>query len=88
MWRPGPRIGVIHATTLAIKPAMAAFAAHWPDARPVNLLDESLQSDADNTDYDGPSFTQRILALAEYQVANGAEGLLFTCSASTPASCR
>ena len=81
MWRPAPRIGLIHATSQAIKPALAAFAQHWPEALPVNLLDESLQSDADNTDYEGPSFTHRILALAEYQVANGAQGLLFTCSA-------
>lgn len=85
MWRPAPRIGLIHATPLAIKPAMAAFAEHWPEAKPVSLLDDSLQSDADNTGYDGPSFTQRILALAEYQVANGAVGLLFTCSAFSDA---
>jgi hypothetical protein len=79
------RIGLIHATPLAIEPVMAAFRAHWPAARPVGLLDESLQSDADNTGYDGPSFTQRMLALAEYQVANGARGLLFTCSAFSEA---
>ncbi len=76
---------MIHATRLAVEPALAAFREHWPEARPVSLLDESLQLDAANTDYDGPSFTQRILALAEYQVANGAEGLLFTCSAFSDA---
>jgi len=85
MWRSGPRIGLIHATPLAIEPALAAFTAHWPEAAPVNLLDESLQSDADDTGYDGPSFTQRILALAKYQVANGAKALLFTCSAFSDA---
>jgi Asp/Glu/hydantoin racemase len=76
---------LIHATRLAVEPALAAFREHWPEARPVNLVDESLQFDAANTDYDGPSFTQRILALAEYQVGNGAEGLLFTCSAFSDA---
>jgi len=85
MWRSGPRIGLIHATPLAVEPTLAAFAEHWPDAQPVSLLDESLQSDADNRHYDGPSFTLRILALAEYQVANGARGLLFTCSAFSEA---
>ena len=66
--RPNPgypaRIGLIHATRLAIEPALAAFQEAWPAAHPVNLVDESLQLDAANTDYDGPSFTQRILALA------------------------
>jgi Asp/Glu/hydantoin racemase len=85
MWRSGPRIGLIHATPLAVEPALSAFAEHWPEAQPVNLLDESLQSDADNRAYDGPSFTLRILALAEYQVSNGARGLLFTCSAFSEA---
>ncbi len=79
------RIGLIHATRLAVEPTLAAFREHWPEARPVSLVDESLQLDAANTDYDGPSFTLRILALAEYQVGNGAEGLLFTCSAFSDA---
>jgi Asp/Glu/hydantoin racemase len=64
---------------------MAAFREHWPQALPVSLVEESLQLDAARTDYDGPSFTQRILMLAEYQVANGAEALLFTCSAFSDA---
>ena len=79
------RIGLIHATSLAVEPAMTAFHEFWPEARPVNLVDESLQIDAANTNYDGPSFTQRILMLAEYQVANAAEALLFTCSAFSDA---
>jgi Asp/Glu/hydantoin racemase len=79
------RIGLVHATSLAVEPAVAAFREHWPETELVNLVDESLQSDAANTDYDGPSFTQRILMLAEYQVANGARALLFTCSAFSDA---
>lgn len=82
---PPVRIGLIHATSLAVESAMAAFRDHWPSARPVSLVDESLQIDAANTNYDGPSFTQRILMLAEYQVANGAQALLFTCSAFSDA---
>ena len=79
------RIGLVHATPLAVEPALVAFRELWPEAQPVNLVDESLQSDAANTNYDGPSFTERILMLAEYQVANGAEALLFTCSAFSDA---
>jgi len=82
---PAVRIGLIHATPLAIPPALEAFRAHWPAAVPASLLDESLQTDAADGNYDGPSFSERILALAAYQVANGARGLLFTCSAFSDA---
>ena len=85
MHHDGPRIGLVHATSLAIKPAAAAFAADWPEARLSNLLDESLQSDAANTNYDGPAFSERVVTLAKYQVACGAVGLLFTCSAFSEA---
>jgi Asp/Glu/hydantoin racemase len=64
---------------------MAAFRTHWPEARAVSLLDESLQLDAANHDYDGPAFSERIVTLAKYQVATGAAGLLFTCSAFSDA---
>ncbi|HUS55467.1 MAG TPA: aspartate/glutamate racemase family protein [Thermohalobaculum sp.] len=79
------RIGLVHATSLAVEPTLTAFHQHWMAAQLVSLIDESLQLDAANTNYDGPSFTQRILMLAEYQVANGAEALLFTCSAFSDA---
>ena len=85
MHRDGPRIGLVHATPLAIAPAAEAFAAHWPEARLANLLEESLQTDAANTHYDGPAFSERIVTLAKYQVACGAVGLLFTCSAFSDA---
>ena len=85
MRQSGPRIGLVHATPLAIKPAAEAFAAHWPEAWLSNFLDESLQSDAANTDYDGPAFSERIVTLAKYHAACGAVGLLFTCSAFSEA---
>lgn len=85
MYREAPRIGLVHATPLAIEPARAAFEAHWPEAQIVSLLDESLQSDAANSAYDGPAFSERIVTLAKYQAACGAEGLLFTCSAFSDA---
>ena len=85
MYREPPRIGLVHATPLAIKPAAEAFATHWPEVKLANLLDESLQSDAANSAYDGPAFSERIVTLATYHAACGAEGLLFTCSAFSQA---
>jgi len=81
MWRPGPRIGLINATALAVGPALEAFDALWPEARPAILTDASLQTDAADPDYAGLGFADRLKTLADYHIANGAVGLLFTCSA-------
>ena len=54
---PSVRIGLVHATSLAVAPALAAFRELWPEAEAVSLVDESLQLDAANTNYNGPSFT-------------------------------
>ncbi|MEZ5908632.1 MAG: aspartate/glutamate racemase family protein [Hyphomicrobiaceae bacterium] len=77
----GPRIALIHAVSLAIAPVVAAFGSHWPQARPVSLLDESLQPDRDAASYGGPSFHERLGRLADYALDIGSEGILFTCSA-------
>lgn len=42
---PPPRIALIHATPLAMEPVQAAFQRHWPQVRPMNLLDDSLSFD-------------------------------------------
>ena len=39
------RIGVIHATRVAVSPIEAAFESHWPEAEVVQLIDESLSRD-------------------------------------------
>jgi hypothetical protein len=39
-----PQVTLIHATEVAMQPIQSAFAAGWPEARLVNLLDDSLTS--------------------------------------------
>src|SRR3546814_11622447 len=39
------RIALIHATPVAMRPVHDAFAACWPEAEPVDLLESSLSSD-------------------------------------------
>ena len=41
----GPRIALIHATSVAIEPIRAAFVSLWPEARTTNLLEDSLSAD-------------------------------------------
>jgi hypothetical protein len=80
-----PRIALIHAVHPAIAPIRAAFAADWPEAEAISLLDDSLSidraKDADVT----PAMMQRFTDLTNYMIRQGADAILFTCSAFGPA---
>lgn len=77
------RIALIHAGLVSIPPIEAAFARLWPEARLMNLLDDSLFSDRGEGALP-PGMTARFLALAHYAARTGADGILFTCSAFGP----
>ncbi|HEX7890846.1 MAG TPA: aspartate/glutamate racemase family protein [Ramlibacter sp.] len=82
---PPPRIALIHATPLAVEPIQAAFRRHWPQVRPMNLLDDSLSSDRAQAGCLTPEMVQRFVDLARYAQRTGCGGILFTCSAFGPA---
>jgi len=75
------RIALIHATTIAIDPIRVAFAAQWPNAEPINILDDSLSPDRAKVAEIPAALTDRIVALTKYAVSTGSEAVLFTCSA-------
>nr|WP_283811921.1 aspartate/glutamate racemase family protein [Bradyrhizobium nanningense] len=79
-----PRIALIHALKHSIAPIEAAFAAAWPAARLMNLLDDSLSADLARDGKLNDAMTERFLALGDYAAATGANGVLFTCSAFGP----
>ena len=79
------RIALIHATALAMEPVQSAFARHWPEARCMNLLDDSLSVDRAQAGGLKPDMTQRFVDLAAYSVRTGCQAILFTCSAFGPA---
>jgi hypothetical protein len=79
-----PRIGLIHALRHSIAPVEAAFSRLWPQARLVNLLDDSLSADLARDGALTEAMTGRFLTLARYANATGADGILFTCSAFGP----
>lgn len=80
-----PRIALIHATPLAMEPIQAAFQRHWPQVRPMNLLDDSLSYDRAQAGRLTEAMVQRFVDLAQYAQRSGAGGILFTCSAFGPA---
>ncbi|WP_339027670.1 aspartate/glutamate racemase family protein [Bradyrhizobium symbiodeficiens] len=79
-----PRIALIHALKHSIAPIEAAFAKAWPEARLMNLLDDSLSADLARDGVLNDAMTERFLALGDYAAATGANGILFTCSAFGP----
>ncbi|MCK1722103.1 aspartate/glutamate racemase family protein [Bradyrhizobium sp. 141] len=79
-----PRIALIHALKHSIAPIEAAFAKAWPEARLMNLLDDSLSADLARNGALNDAMTERFLALGDYAAATGANGILFTCSAFGP----
>ncbi len=76
-----PRVALIHATPVAVEPINAAMTAGWPDAEPVNILDDSLSTDRAAVADISPTLTERIVDLARYARRIGSDGILFTCSA-------
>jgi hypothetical protein len=75
------RIFLIHATPVAIDPINQAFARLWPEAVLSNLLEDSLSRDLAAAGTLTQALKLRFLALGQYAVQAGADGILFTCSA-------
>jgi Asp/Glu/hydantoin racemase len=75
------RIALIHAMTVAMEPVHEAFRRLWPEAECCNILDDSLSLDRERDGVLTAAMRRRIGDLAEYAVAIGANGILFTCSA-------
>jgi Asp/Glu/hydantoin racemase len=79
------RIALVHAGLVSIEPIQSAFSQLWPDAEPVNLLDDSLMVDRAKTEHLTLALSDRIAELAAYGRGIGADGILYTCSAFGPA---
>jgi aspartate/glutamate racemase len=83
--RVHPRIALIHALAASVEPINQALQSQWPEARRMNLLDDSLSADlAASPGGLDAAMTARFLALADYAVGAGAHAILFTCSAFGP----
>ena len=76
-----PRIALIHAVAVAMAPVHDSFRQLWPEAECVDILDTSLSRDRERDGRLTEAMTGRFLLLARYAEDNGADGILFTCSA-------
>ena len=78
------RITLVHALKHSIVPIETSFAKLWPDARLMNLLDDSLSADLARDGKLTDAMAERFLAIGRYAASTGADGILFTCSAFGP----
>jgi hypothetical protein len=78
------RIALIHALKHSIAPIEASFARLWPEARLMNLLDDSLSADLARDGALNDAMTERFRRLGSYVASTGADAILFTCSAFGP----
>jgi len=78
------RITLVHALKHSIVPIEAAFVRLWPEARLMNLLDDSLSADLARDGQLTNAMTERFLSIGRYAASTGANGILFTCSAFGP----
>jgi hypothetical protein len=75
------RIALIQALKHSIEPIRNSFARLWPEARLMNLLDDSLSSDLARSGGLTDVMTERFLTLGRNLAWTGTDGILFTCSA-------
>lgn len=80
-----PRIVLLHGTPVAMEPIQRSFAARWPQAEAVNLLDDALSIDRAKDPDLTPRMFERFIELGGYAQRIGADAILVTCSAFGPA---
>lgn len=74
------RIALISAVAAAIGPATAAIAAQLPNAQTWNIIDDRLLDDAVAQGGLTPPLEDRMRRLIAHALAEGADGILLTCS--------
>ena len=75
------KIYLVHAGHVSMPAAHASFAALWPEAPILDLMEGSLAHDVGQDGGLTPAMFRRFELLGNYCVAAGATAILFTCSA-------
>ena len=79
------RIFLVHPTLLAMPPVDEAFKTLWPDAKVVNVLDESLYNDIPQDGTLAPEIYTRLTNLFRHCELSRADGIVFSGSTFGPA---
>ena len=79
-----PRVGLVHATPLAMAPMLHAFAEHLPRVTVLNLLDDGLLDGLNQAGHLTPALVRRLATVVGLAETAGVRAVLLSCSAYTP----
>lgn len=79
------RILLVHAYHPSMAPIVDAFAAAWPEAQVLNLLDEALYADVSPEGVMKPDVPDRVANILRHAELSRADGIVFTGSTFGPA---
>lgn len=82
--RARPRVGVIHATPLSIRPLAGAFAAEFPEAIVRNVLDDSLLEELRAAGELTPVLIERMERVLDHLLVDEIDAVQFACSGYVP----
>ena len=75
-----PKIYLIHAGLVSMKPIVDSFVKDWPQAHLAHVLDDSLPDELARAGRITEGLIERFRTLGRYCVAAGADAILFTCA--------
>jgi Asp/Glu/hydantoin racemase len=78
------KIGLVHATMNSVDPILHAFRAHHPNVDLINVMDEGLIWELNETNEITHSMTRRLIDIASKAEDAGADAILLTCSSFSP----
>lgn len=79
-----PRVGLVHATPLAMPPILRAFAEQLPRVTVLNVLDEGLLDGLNQAGRLTPALVRRLASVVGLAETAGVRAVLLSCSAYTP----
>lgn len=79
-----PKVALLSSTRAVLAPMEAAFAVAFPEAKTVNILDETLLDDFLTAGGLSPGSRYKALQMALRAQESGADGILVTCSTMSP----
>ena len=79
-----PRVGLVHATPLAMAPMSQAFAERLPHVIVLNVLDDGLLDGLNQAGHLTPALVRRLATVVGLAETAGVRAVLLSCSAYTP----
>jgi len=78
------KIGLVHATMNSVQPILHAFHTFHPTVDLINVMDEGLIWELNETNIITQSMTRRLIDIASKAEDAGADAILLTCSSFSP----